>query len=1183
MLTPLYIRSPVGARERLTDYIVERDVRTDGTKQLTVTVYLTQKNQHAFSLLQNQCVFGYLDEEYVIKQVTKNLPNQIQCTAISKFFEDLDSNFIYTTTSGDLSIQQMLDYCLAGTGYSHSVDTNGIAATFAANSFGNSDSLSLFQQVMTDFGTEFAVNGNQIIIAQQIARKTDNQFRYKMNLVSPTNTIDTSSLRTYIRAFGHQYEDGTYAAQIEYTSPLASVYGIKAANPVTDDNCFDNDTLMNQAKAALNDSIPISLSFNYTQVKKMGIQDIQLGDYCFVKIDPWGINASIRVVEIKDYADPNTPPVYTLGNVLTRGTDSIIFANKTANTAVIIARSANSKADAAYASADGKSTIYRGQDQPIDPKVGDSWYVTDNDNDTIAIKSWNGLSWVTDIDINGVDQSVAQAQQDATNAVNQANAAISQAGNAITQAQQAINTANSAQSAADDANQSVVTLTQTVNGLSTQVSNKVDTSTYNSYTAQTANTIATLLTKTDAANTYATQTALTATSSSLTSSITAVQNNLNNLQIGGQNLASKSTDFSTANGWASFLFGGSTGSITATKNTDTFNGQPTYHITASGTGTDKGISKKFVLETSRTYTVSLYYRIASSQPSYGAANGIPFLTNYAANTGLSGFSSFVKDGNWHRATLTVITTDGGIGIRITMGGFTDIDIALIQIQEGNKATDWLLAPADTATQSQITQLANDINLRVSKDDVINQINVSTESILIAGNKVHITGQTTIDNAVITDAMIESVSATKLNVAQLSAIAADLGNVTAGNITGVNITGTTITGSQINGESITSGIISSDRIAANSVTAQQIMVGDFTNLCINPNFQDASGMENGYGWWGGYAYTSTGDGGSPTKYYGCFQGRDSHCGSYFAVTPGEKFYCSFFSWCSGAKNGNFNLGLHCDDGNGGNVQWIVGTNNWDGTHRSNEGILTIPSGCYRAWVWVQIDQFDNFPQWWATNVVVRRAMRGNLIVDGTIQGVNIVGSSFYQNANGYETWLDGNGFHQHTNQWDAWIHSGYVDLTDIYGNWSHLQPFDGIRIHGEDGNESHMSPTVVETSGTMYSQHGFVNTSRVELKTDITALDDNIGLSLINSLDVYKFKYKSQIESGQIKEIYGAIIGEGYNLPDEFIDYNRQGVNLYSSIFIAIKSIQELTKLHQQDVLKIAELESRISLLEGAAA
>lgn len=55
--------------------------------------------------------------------------------------------------------------------------------------------------------------------------------------------------------------------------------------------------------------------------------------------------------------------------------------------------------------------------------------------------------------------------------------------------------------------------------------------------------------------------------------------------------------------------------------------------------------------------------------------------------------------------------------------------------------------------SAIAQLDDDIALRVSKDDVINQINISKESILIDGKKVHITGDTVFDNNVIVGNML----------------------------------------------------------------------------------------------------------------------------------------------------------------------------------------------------------------------------------------------------------------------------------------------------------------------------------------------------------------------------------------------------------------------------------------------
>lgn len=102
-----------------------------------------------------------------------------------------------------------------------------------------------------------------------------------------------------------------------------------------------------------------------------------------------------------------------------------------------------------------------------------------------------------------------------------------------------------------------------------------------------------------------------------------------------------------------------------------------------------------------------------------------------------------------------------------------------------------LTANNAVTQSQYTQLADSINLRVQKGDVINQINISPENILIAGQKVHITGQTSIDNAVIKDAMIANVTADKitagtLNAANVNMINLNANNITTGTIKGANL-------------------------------------------------------------------------------------------------------------------------------------------------------------------------------------------------------------------------------------------------------------------------------------------------------------------------------------------------------------------------------------------------------------
>lgn len=71
--------------------------------------------------------------------------------------------------------------------------------------------------------------------------------------------------------------------------------------------------------------------------------------------------------------------------------------------------------------------------------------------------------------------------------------------------------------------------------------------------------------------------------------------------------------------------------------------------------------------------------------------------------------------------------------------------------------------------SAIAQLIKAINLRVKQNDVINQINISTEGVLIDGKRVHVTGDTVFDNNVIVSKMLAAgaVTADKLSASLIA--------------------------------------------------------------------------------------------------------------------------------------------------------------------------------------------------------------------------------------------------------------------------------------------------------------------------------------------------------------------------------------------------------------------------------
>lgn len=140
---------------------------------------------------------------------------------------------------------------------------------------------------------------------------------------------------------------------------------------------------------------------------------------------------------------------------------------------------------------------------------------------------------------------------------------------------------------------------------------------------------------------------------------------------------------------------------------------------------------------------------------------------------------------WRRFSVTFTSlATGNISVRVEKqndtGNNAYLYLAGLKLETGNKATDWSTSPIEIS--SQISQLQDNINLRVSRNDIINQINLSTEGILIAANRIRITGQTIIDDASITSAKIASLDAAKITTGTLNAANVNVINLNASNIT-----------------------------------------------------------------------------------------------------------------------------------------------------------------------------------------------------------------------------------------------------------------------------------------------------------------------------------------------------------------------------------------------------------------
>lgn len=189
--------------------------------------------------------------------------------------------------------------------------------------------------------------------------------------------------------------------------------------------------------------------------------------------------------------------------------------------------------------------------------------------------------------------------------------------------------------------------------------------------------------------------------------------------------------------------------------------------------------------------------------------------------------------NKYTATFTTNSDETQAYVRLDNQGSTNGQssgafFAELKIERGTVST-----PYTRVSSSEVQITSDNINLKVSKDGVVNAVNISPEGISIYGNKLHITAATYIDNAVIKDAMIADLSASKLtagtiNAAHINVINLNANNITTGTINGSNLSINLNTG---NVEFQKGRIHSSDNAIDININSKYMSVADKDNRIL----------------------------------------------------------------------------------------------------------------------------------------------------------------------------------------------------------------------------------------------------------------------------------------------------------------------------------------------------------------
>lgn len=284
----------------------EQDTQGNLTLEFTVN---KSNNEAGFNLLQEESIVRAANYDFRVKQIIDDKPGRKTILAISTFF-DLAYQFKDKTFGGTHSSQEFVNYLFVGTGWSATVDFMETATIYK---FGSKNIIQCVNQICDAFNCEFEIlPNNRVHFSKSLGPDNGAQYRYGHNIKAISRKIDTTHLRTKITATGKEH------LTVTYTSPNHTIWGIRIADPISDERFTNADNLLKKAKASLIDYPKVTFELDTIE-----LLDKQLGEKVWLIYEPIeGLELQTRILKriciVDEITDELKTIAVTLGNSLTR-------------------------------------------------------------------------------------------------------------------------------------------------------------------------------------------------------------------------------------------------------------------------------------------------------------------------------------------------------------------------------------------------------------------------------------------------------------------------------------------------------------------------------------------------------------------------------------------------------------------------------------------------------------------------------------------------------------------------------------------------------------------------------------------------------------------------------------------------------------------------------------------------
>ncbi len=268
-----------------TDFRMEQSV--DGAFQVSFTCLPSYPypDNPGYDILRSESVLTIDGFDFKVKQYSDSGYTK-RITAINTFFEH-STTYIDGIFSGSHSLTNHLNYILANTGWTFTVDSSVANLTNYIQNFGNSNVIALLNKICKYHQVEFIINSSRSIhIAKQIGPDNDYQYRYSHNVSDVVLLEDTTNLRTYIRGFGFE------GLEVSYTSPNYQTFGKKEHEPIRDERFKDAVALTNYIKATITDTPELTIESKIPELTNR-----ETGERIWLIYEPLKVEMQTRILK----------------------------------------------------------------------------------------------------------------------------------------------------------------------------------------------------------------------------------------------------------------------------------------------------------------------------------------------------------------------------------------------------------------------------------------------------------------------------------------------------------------------------------------------------------------------------------------------------------------------------------------------------------------------------------------------------------------------------------------------------------------------------------------------------------------------------------------------------------------------------------------------------------------------